>query len=82
MKDEDLKQRLDNLDKKIAEIKSQRDFEKRYNDGHKRSLEEIVQRYKDLNKKIEEDIENYEEKHGHISELERDLIVFLDSTIL
>lgn len=82
MDDKTLKQRLDNLGQKITEIKADRDFETRYHDGHKRSLAEMEKHYKKWHQKTESDLRDYEEKHGHINEMERDLIILMDSVEL
>ena len=79
MNDNKLEQRLDALRQKLAKIKEHENFEKQLNDGHKKKLEEIERHSKELQNKTREDLFAYEKKHGHINDLERDVIIMMDS---
>ncbi len=74
-----LHERLEALEKKIADFKEHRDFEEHYNDGHKRTVLEIERHQKELHDKIQKDIHDSEEAHGQLSMLEEQMIILMNS---
>ncbi len=79
MNENNLEQRLVALSQKLAKLKEHEDFEKHFSDDHKKKLEEIERHSKEMQDKTREDLFAYEKKHGHISDLERDIIIIMDS---
>lgn len=76
MKTQDLNVRLNNLAQRIAAIKEHRDFETQYHDGHKRTLNEVARHQKELHEKVQKNMHDYEEAHGHLNFLEEQMIIF------
>lgn len=74
-----LKERLNELDKRIKDARERYEFHEALHDGHKLTWPELVRRHEEVSKKIQSDLEDYKEKNGHLNILEEQIILFLDS---
>ena len=78
-KETELRAQLEALDQKIKALKTKHEASDRFHDGHRKKLAELEKHAQDLQQKIKSDLHSYEEKHGHLTTLEEQLIIFTDT---